>query len=118
MYRILKKKSGKPNFKNLLVFYLTKGDSKFVLQIIAKKFYKTSPRFFVLSKKSQVLDDIFYKLSSKQEFKKMHVEIFLSVTGALYSKPSAILYDGYNAVRKIYILGNCGEKKANKLVFL
>lgn len=118
MYRILKKKKGKANFKNLLVFYLTKGNSKFVLQIIAKKFYKTSPKFFVLSKKPQLLNDLFYKLSQKEESKKMHVEIFLSVTGVLYARPTLVLYEGYNTFRKIYVPLQQTKQKRHEIAFL
>lgn len=102
MYRILKKKRGIANNKKVVVYYLSKGTSKFVLDLVAKKFYKTSPRFFVVSKKKRMLDDVFYRLSQRLEFKKVHVEVYLSITGVLYDKQCALLYEGFNPIKKLH----------------
>lgn len=101
MYRILKVKKGKQQYKNVIYFYLTQHPSKFYINLVAKKVLHTRPKFFSLSAKSSVLINICYKLNQRVELKKNYTELYLTVTAACFKSAGIALYNKNNYLRKI-----------------
>lgn len=92
MYRIIALKRGRPNLKNVVDFIFIKSPSKFVECTVAKKTVYGGLNLFVLSNRRLLMNNIFYKLTHRHEFKKKHVTLYLSVTGFLFGKATQKIY--------------------------